>query len=136
MIKFSRFNGLNIRRGSYLEENQNAIEGMVSIKPKIIFKKGINKDEKGNTTIPLVFIGKFIHHIKCYTFEINVTLITDEEKYINNLDKLEVFEDLGNILKDNFNKENSKIKDIINDQIIKLQPYFSNIQNLTEFAID
>lgn len=135
MIKFSRFNGLNIRRGSYLDEDQNAIEGIINIKPKIIFKKGINKDDKGNTTIPIVFIGKYIHHIKCYSFEINVTLITDEDKYINGIDNLKIFEDLGNKLLDNFNKENSKMKEIINDQIIKLQPYFGNIQNVNEFAI-
>jgi len=136
MKKISRFNGLNVRRGIYLEEDQSVVEGIMSLKPKIIFKKGIGEDNNGNKTIPIIFIGKFVHHIKYYTFEINVTLLTDEDKYINNIDNLEVFNDLAKELFKNFNKEDSKMRQIIYDQILKLQPYFTDVQNTDEFNLE
>lgn len=136
MKRISRFNGLNVRRGIYLEEDQSIVEGISSLKPKIIFKKGIGEDNNGNKTIPIIFIGKFIHHIKYYTFEINITLLTDEEKYINNIDNLDAFNDLAKLLLKNFNKENSKMRQIIYDQILKLQSYFTDVQNTEEFNLN
>lgn len=135
MRKFNKFNGLNIRRGFYLDENQDIVEGIYSLKPKIVFKKGINEDGKGNVSIPIVFIGKYIHHIKMYTFEINVTLLTDEKRYIDNIDNIDAFNDIARELLKNFKKENANMKNIIFDQILKLQLYFTDIQNSDEFAL-
>lgn len=135
MRKISRFNGLNVRRGIYLEEDQLIVEGIESLRPKIIFNKGIGEDNNGNKTIPIIFIGKFIHHIKCYTFEINVTLITDENKYINNINNLDSFNDIARELLNNFNREDSRMRQIIYDQILNLQPYFNDIQNTSDFLL-
>ena len=136
MKKISRFNGLNIRRGVYLENSKQMKNGVSNLRPKIIFKKGIGKDNYNNATIPLIFIGKFTQFIKSYLFEINVTLVTDEEKYINNLDNLEAFNDIADIILNNMKKPKSIFVKILSNQVAELNQYFSAVQTTEEFNLN